>query len=169
MAKLESIQAWREAGIKMEWTMPKMPWIYRLPIIRHAITQIAFWQVEWHYTKYAGFSRSGYDEWVLLGMWYGLTTADIPPGAAAEPPTSDADALDEARMLTRVYLLAADEELTTAAQALKRRIARAIVTAANDDRCCPNCDRELVIAHPLFRAGSVSVGPTDDGSVPVER
>jgi hypothetical protein len=45
---------------------------------------------------------------------------------------SDVEVLAEARMLAKEYLLAADEELTTAAQTLKRKIAQAIVTAAED-------------------------------------
>ena len=133
------IQKWRETGIKNRWTMPKTWGISRLPIIRHVRTLLAAWAVERHYAVYEsmGLLHTGYDEWVLWGLWRGLTTSVEPPTAvsvAESPePVTDAKALDEAKMLVTTYLLATDEDLTSAAKVLKRRIAHAIVTAANDD------------------------------------
>jgi hypothetical protein len=138
MSKIE-IQKWRETGRRERWIMPKTWRISRLPIIRHVRTLWAAWGVERHYAVWesAGLLRSGYDEWVLWGLWRGLTTSVEQPtvdvSAQASEPVTDAEALDEAKMLVKTYLLATDEELTSAAQVLKRRIARAIVTAANDD------------------------------------
>lgn len=65
---------WHYAGIENGWTMPCVPRWKRLPIIRHIRTlwgslSVAFW-----YALGPGSIgiETGYDDWVLYGMWRGL-------------------------------------------------------------------------------------------------
>lgn len=56
------------------WVMPYAPWWKRLAGIRHIRSIFLKWKVEWHYTYGLGIFglRSGYDDWVLYGIWHGL-------------------------------------------------------------------------------------------------
>ena len=56
------------------WLMPYAPWWKRLPIIRHVRAIVLKLKVERHYTSGLGIFglRSGYDDWVLYGIWHGL-------------------------------------------------------------------------------------------------
>lgn len=65
---------WLEDGKAYGWVMPSAPWWRRLPIIRHirairgriaVARHNAFW-------IYMGKIPSGYDNWVLYGIWHGL-------------------------------------------------------------------------------------------------
>lgn len=70
----KGILDWREQGIEYGYTMPKSSWWKRLPIIRHIRTIKTMIAVEWHYSRGMGSIgiRTGYDDWVLWGMWRGL-------------------------------------------------------------------------------------------------
>lgn len=73
----DAIAEWKALGAEYDWSMPAAPWWKRLPIIRHIRTLWIAYQVERHYAY--GFGsiglRSGYDDWVLWGMWRGLDRA----------------------------------------------------------------------------------------------
>jgi hypothetical protein len=62
---------WVETGDRNGWVMPVSPWWKRLPIIRHVRTMYNMFQVERHYEAWNVGIRTGYDEWVLDGMWEG--------------------------------------------------------------------------------------------------
>ena len=57
-----------------KWVMPFAPWWKRLPVIRHLRAIALRFKVEHHYTSGMGVFglRTGYDEWVLYGIWHGL-------------------------------------------------------------------------------------------------
>lgn len=56
------------------WEMPCAPTWKRLPIIRHLRAIVLKFKVEKHYSSGIGAFglRSGYDDWVLYGVWHGL-------------------------------------------------------------------------------------------------
>ena len=70
----DAIKDWHERGLEYGYRMPTAPRWKRLPIIRHFRTIKTAIAVEWHYSF--GFGsigiRTGYDDWVLWGMWRGL-------------------------------------------------------------------------------------------------
>lgn len=70
----KGILDWREKGIEYGYVMPKVAWWKRLPVIRHIRTIKAAIAVEWHYSYGMGSIgiRTGYDDWILWGMWRGL-------------------------------------------------------------------------------------------------
>lgn len=64
---------WIEDGAKYNWVMPSAPWWKRLPVIRHIRTKYLQLQVFRHNSFWvgAGLIPTGYDEWVLYGIWIG--------------------------------------------------------------------------------------------------
>ena len=62
---------WRMCGKNHNWKMPIIPRWKRLPIVRHILTWKAMWEVERWYTYGPGSIGipTGYDNWVLDGMW----------------------------------------------------------------------------------------------------
>jgi hypothetical protein len=60
------------------WEMPVAPWWKRLPVIRHIRSVALKWKVERHYSVGMGVFglRTGYDDWVLYGIWHGLERKD---------------------------------------------------------------------------------------------
>lgn len=73
----DAIAEWKAEGDECGWVIPHAPWWKRLPVIRHVRTLWAAYQVECHYAYGMGqFGlRTGYDDWVLWGMWRGLDCA----------------------------------------------------------------------------------------------
>lgn len=69
-----TVKDWQEQGDQCGFKMPTAPRWKRLPIIRHFRTIKTLIAVERHYSS--GFGsigiRTGYDDWVLWGMWRGL-------------------------------------------------------------------------------------------------
>lgn len=66
---------WIVDGKMNGWEMPKTSFILRLPIIRQVRAIYRLILVELWYSigpgSYCGI-RSGYDSWVLYGIWHGL-------------------------------------------------------------------------------------------------
>lgn len=69
-------EKWETDGQRYEWKMPSAPRWKRLPIIRHIRALKLKVAVERHYSAGIGMIgiRSGYDDWVIYGVWYGLET-----------------------------------------------------------------------------------------------
>lgn len=65
---------WVQDGVENDWIMPIAPWYARLPLVRHIRTILLKIAVHRHYTQGIGSIglRTGYDEWVLYGIWHGL-------------------------------------------------------------------------------------------------
>ena len=71
---MTTCEEWTDIGAERKWLPPILPaWGYRLPGIRHIRTI-------WHGIRAAnygamwssmGFINTGYDDWVLFGMWRG--------------------------------------------------------------------------------------------------
>lgn len=71
----DPIIEWQRIGRENKWTMPPTPrWLWRLPLVRHLWVLWQAWQVERHYSHgFGSFGlRTGYDGWVLWGMWRNL-------------------------------------------------------------------------------------------------
>lgn len=64
-------QEWFDQGHRNNWRMPDMGWSYRLPLIRHVRVIWDQIQIERWYSAVPGI-RTGYDEWVLYGVWHRL-------------------------------------------------------------------------------------------------
>lgn len=65
-------QEWIGQGQRNDWRMPDMGLSYRIPIIRHVRIIWDKIQIERWYSAVPGI-RTGYDEWVLYGHWFGLS------------------------------------------------------------------------------------------------
>lgn len=65
-------QEWFNQGQRNNWHIPELKLYHRLPIIRHIVTLWSAWQVERWYAAVPGI-RTGYDEWVLYGIWHNLS------------------------------------------------------------------------------------------------
>jgi hypothetical protein len=71
---VDTERKWLEYGAEYDWTPPrKAARIYRLPVIRHVRYAYTALLVERHYKYWAaiGAARSGYDSWVLFGIFHG--------------------------------------------------------------------------------------------------
>ena len=69
----DAIQEWREIGARNKWKMIKRPhWFLRLPIVRHVWVFILCGRVARHYRRMPIGIPTGYDEWVLWGIWRNL-------------------------------------------------------------------------------------------------
>lgn len=70
---ISDLEKWEADARAFEWTMPRASWWKRLLIIRHIRALIACVAVENHYSHGLGSIglRSGYDDWVLWGIWHG--------------------------------------------------------------------------------------------------
>lgn len=64
---------WEYAAKDNGWTMPPSKWWERLPIIRHVRAMWGAYQIERWYSRGPGMIglRTGYDEWVVAGIWMG--------------------------------------------------------------------------------------------------
>lgn len=65
---------WRADAFLYGWIMPFAPWWKRLPVVRHC-------RFLWHsilldrhndMVREMGLIPTGYDEWVLFGIWHGM-------------------------------------------------------------------------------------------------
>ena len=65
--------AWEIDGKTYGWVMPYSPWWKRLPIIRHFRFIYYSYCVTLHNEFYTriGLLPTGYDKWVLYGIWKG--------------------------------------------------------------------------------------------------
>ena len=64
---------WQKTGDKNGWKMPSARLWKRLPIIRHVRALWLAWQAEKHAAAWAamGAIPSGYDSWILYGIFHG--------------------------------------------------------------------------------------------------
>ena len=65
---------WQLYGSQYGWVPPAPEAsVWRLPIIRHVRAAYLGWQIERHYSSGIGAIgiRTGYDEWVLFGIFHG--------------------------------------------------------------------------------------------------
>lgn len=82
MGDKKALVEWFATGTRNGWYMPEAPhWFWRLPVIRHLWLVREAMRVEHHYTYGLGSIgfRTGYDEWVLWGMWRNLWLDDATP------------------------------------------------------------------------------------------
>lgn len=75
---MSELTTWAHYGREFEWSMPFAPWWKRLPIIRHLRAIKARIAIEFWYSRGPGVIglRSGYDDWVVFGIWHGLERAE---------------------------------------------------------------------------------------------
>lgn len=73
MTKNSDLQRWTEDGQRFGWVVPAAPWWKRLPGIRHFRAAIGARAVAKHNRFYGalGLMLTGYDEWVLYGIFHG--------------------------------------------------------------------------------------------------
>jgi len=71
---MDDMSRWRQMGKDCRWSMPSVPGWKRLWGVRHV-------RVIWHgywldrhnaVSRSLGMVPSGYDDWVLYGIWHGL-------------------------------------------------------------------------------------------------
>ncbi len=64
---------WERDGVDNGWVMPPSSWLQRLPVVRHMRALVGLYAVHRWYTAGPGIMgiRTGYDEWVLYGIWHG--------------------------------------------------------------------------------------------------
>lgn len=62
---------WLQRGIENRWSLPPRPFVFRLPLIKRVAYAIMMHRLDYWYSIVPGI-RTGYDEWVLYGWWYGL-------------------------------------------------------------------------------------------------
>lgn len=72
---------WYQHAKDNGWQMPVAPWWKRLLIIRHARALYHKWQIEKWYAVGPGSIglRTGYDDWIIYGIWAGRESADLAP------------------------------------------------------------------------------------------
>lgn len=68
-------QAWHQDGVTQGWRMPPAARWKRLPVVRHIRAMMAALAVDEHehIWRAAGLIPTRYDQWVLYGMWHGLS------------------------------------------------------------------------------------------------
>lgn len=67
------LEAWTADGFSNGWEMPTAPLWKRLPMIRHVRCIVLSFRVSAHEAFWSNFALiSGYDRWVLWGIWHGL-------------------------------------------------------------------------------------------------
>lgn len=74
MSYKEDLVLWRAQGLRNKWKMPTASLWRRLPVIRHfRAIAAALGAAQW-YANGPGMIGipTGYDDWVLWGMWHGL-------------------------------------------------------------------------------------------------
>ena len=73
---MTEIEEWKKQGDECGWEMPNASAWKRLPFIRHIRTIFLKFKIEQHYSSGIGYIglRSGYDDWVLFGIWHGMET-----------------------------------------------------------------------------------------------
>ena len=85
------LELWSKDAREFGWTMPAAPRWKRLPIIRHVRTWWNAYQIHRWYTAGPGMIglRSGYDNWVLFGIWHGLEQSGLAPRPLQAPGGRD--------------------------------------------------------------------------------
>jgi hypothetical protein len=75
MSNLE-MERWKRDGDLFGWKMPTAPTWKRLPLIRHVRAIRAKFSIELWYAFGPGSIgiRSGFDDWVVFGIWHGMET-----------------------------------------------------------------------------------------------
>ena len=65
---------WLRQSEENGWMMPRAAWWKRIPIIRHVRAIVSAIAVSRHNTLWqaAGMIPTGYDEWILHGIWHGM-------------------------------------------------------------------------------------------------
>lgn len=74
---VEHVDEWKDTGRHHGWDMPSAPAWKRLPIVRHVRTLYHSYKVQaWDDFWWGmGLMATGYDDWVLWGMWNGMENA----------------------------------------------------------------------------------------------
>lgn len=74
---MSDMERWHQSASDYGWKMPSAPWWKRLPVIRHIRAKWTQIQVERWYAYGPGSIgiRSGYDSWVIYGIWHGKENA----------------------------------------------------------------------------------------------
>ena len=64
---------WEKAALENNWEMPSAPRWKRFPLIRHLRAIYHAFHLGWHerIMLEMGFISTGYDRWVLHGIWKG--------------------------------------------------------------------------------------------------
>lgn len=75
---MTDLERWEEVGEEFNWDMPTTTWWKRLPIIRHVRATYHAIMVDRHERMWCsmGALSSGYDQWVLWGIWHGKERLD---------------------------------------------------------------------------------------------
>lgn len=72
---MSRLKRWADVGQEFGWRMPAKPpvWWKRLPLVRHVRAIWLLYQIERWYGYGPGSIglRSGYDDWVVEGIWLG--------------------------------------------------------------------------------------------------
>ena len=73
---------WQAAGDDYGWTMPRVPGWWRWWGVRHVRALWSARQVSRHNAFYRslGMLPTGYDQWVMFGIWHGLEGKHDDPG-----------------------------------------------------------------------------------------
>lgn len=79
---MTDLERWHQTRADCGWSMPSAPFWKRLPVVRHIRTWWGMYQISRWYSQGPGLLGipTGYDNWVLFGMWHGL---ELPAGRAA--------------------------------------------------------------------------------------
>ena len=75
----DPITPWKTDGAAHGWTMPRVPGWWRWWGVRH----VRWWWLDHDHRILASAfmsHRSGYDRWVLFGIWHGLELKQDEPG-----------------------------------------------------------------------------------------
>jgi len=70
---MSDMENWDADAVNNGWVMPAAPWWKRLPVIRHIRSLYNRWRVSQHNRmwRHLGAVVTGYDSWVLFGIWHG--------------------------------------------------------------------------------------------------
>lgn len=71
---MSDLDYWLQDASENNWTMPPAPWWKRLPVIRHIRAAYLQGQVAQHNVMWRSVGKipSGYDSWVIYGIWIGM-------------------------------------------------------------------------------------------------
>lgn len=75
---MTDLEKWKADGRNLGWKMPSAPWWKRLPVIRHIRVMWIGIQIARHdrFWRAFGLLPTGYDQWVLFGIWHGKEGRD---------------------------------------------------------------------------------------------
>ena len=72
---MSDLENWQQDAKDFGWEMPAVSWWKKLMVIRHIRATYHFIRIEFWYAVGLGSMigyPSGYDQWVLYGIWNGL-------------------------------------------------------------------------------------------------